>query len=338
MKKALITGINGQDGSYLAEFLLEKGYEVHGVLKRNSVAENQTARLEDCYEQLHLYYGDLTDLSSLINILQKVQPDEVYNLAAQSHVRISFDVPVYTAQADAVGVLNVIEACRLISPDAKIYQASSSEMFGNCIDSDGFQREMTPMRPVSPYGCAKVYGYNIVRNYRHSYDMFISNGILFNHESPRRGSNFVTSKIVQGAIAIASGEATELRLGNLEARRDWGHAKDYVEAMWMMLQAKEPEDYVCATGISHSVRDCCEYVFRKLKLDYKDYVVMDEKYLRPEELHDLKGDATKIREELGWAPKYTFEKLMDDMILNNENYYKAIEFEVDVHTPYDTCK
>ena len=338
MKKALITGINGQDGSYLAEFLLEKGYEVHGLLKRNSVAENQTARLDEVFGKLHLYYGDLTDLSSLINVLQKVNPDEVYNLAAQSHVRISFDVPVYTAQADAVGVLNVLEACRLICPDTKIYQASSSEMFGNCIDSDGFQRESTPMRPVSPYGCAKVYGYNIARNYRHSYDMFISNGILFNHESPRRGSNFVTSKIVQGAIAIASGEATELRLGNLEARRDWGHAKDYVEAMWMMLQQDESDDYVCSTGISHSVRDCCEYVFNKLKLNYKDYVVMDEKYLRPEELHDLKGDSSKIREELGWEPEYTFEKLMDDMILNNENYYKAIEFEVDVHTPYDTCK
>ena len=338
MKKALITGINGQDGSYLAEFLLEKGYEVHGILKRNSVAENQTSRLDDCYEQLNLYYGDLTDLSSLIHILQKTQPDEVYNLAAQSHVRISFDIPLYTAQADAIGVLNVIEACRLICPEARIYQASSSEMFGNCVDDDGFQRETTPMRPVSPYGCAKVYAYNIVRNYRHSYDMHISNGILFNHESPRRGSNFVTSKIVQGAIAIASGEATELRLGNLDARRDWGHAKDYVEAMWLLLQQDESDDYVCATGVSHSVRDCCEYVFNKLKLDYKDYVVLDKKYLRPEELHDLKGDSSKIREKLGWVPKYTFEKLMDDMLINDENYYKAIKFDEYVHTPYDTCK
>ena len=338
MKKALITGINGQDGSYLAEFLLEKGYEVHGILKRNSVAENQTSRLDDCYEQLNLYYGDLTDLSSLIHILQKVQPDEVYNLAAQSHVRISFDIPLYTAQADAIGVLNVIEACRLICPEARIYQASSSEMFGNCVDDDGFQRETTPMRPVSPYGCAKVYAFNIVRNYRHSYDMHISNGILFNHESPRRGSNFVTSKIVKGAIAIASGEATELRLGNLDARRDWGHAKDYVEAMWLLLQQDESDDYVCATGVSHSVRDCCEYVFNKLKLDYKDYVVLDKKYLRPEELHDLKGDSSKIREKLGWVPKYTFEKLMDDMLINDENYYKAIKFDEYVHTPYDTCK
>jgi|TARA_R110001583_G_scaffold59311_2_gene176503 GDPmannose 4,6-dehydratase len=335
MKKALITGINGQDGSYLAEFLLEKGYEVHGLLKRNSVAENQTARLNTCYDKLNLYYGDLTDLSSLINILQKVQPDEVYNLAAQSHVRISFDVPVYTAEADAVGVLKVFEACRLICPTARIYQASSSEMFGNCIDDDGFQRETTPMRPVSPYGCAKVFGYNIARNYRHSYGMHISNGILFNHESPRRGSNFVTSKIVKGAIAIKAGEQTELRMGNLEARRDWGHAKDYVKAMWMMLQQDIPDDYCCSTGISHSVRDCCEYVFKSLQMDYKNYVVIDERYLRPEELHDLKGDSTKLREKLNWIPEYTFETLMDDMLTNDEDYHKAIK---DVYTPYDTTR
>ena len=331
MKKALITGINGQDGSYLAEFLLEKGYEVHGILKRNSVAENQTARLDSCYEQLNLYYGDLTDLSSLIHIFQKVQPDEVYNLAAQSHVRISFDVPVYTVQADAVGVMNVLEACRIICPDARIYQASSSEMFGNCIDDEGYQRETTPMRPVSPYGCAKVFAFNISRNYRESYGMHISNGILFNHESPRRGSNFVTSKIVKGAIAIKIGEATELALGNLNASRDWGHAKDYVKAMWMMLQQEKPDDYVCATGVSHTVRDCCEYVFSKLGMNYQDYVTLNEKFLRPEELHDLKGDSSKIRDGLGWKPEYNFEKLMDDMIVSNENYRK-IEF---VHTPYD---
>ena len=319
MKKALITGINGQDGSYLAEFLLDKGYEVHGVLKRNSVAENQTARLDTVFDQLHLYYGDLIDLSSLISILQKVQPDEVYNLAAQSHVRISFDVPIYTAQTDAIGVLNIFEACKLVAQNARVYQASSSEMFGNCVDDDGFQRETTRMRPVSPYGCSKVFGFNLARNYRHSYKMFISNGILFNHESPRRGSNFVTSKIVKGAIAIAIGEAKELRLGNLDARRDWGHAIDYVEAMWMLLQADEPDDYVCATGVSHSVRDCCEFVFNHLGMNYKDYVVMDERYLRPEELHDLKGDSSKIRSELGWDPKHTFETLMVDMIESEHN-------------------
>ncbi len=315
MKKALITGINGQDGSYLAEFLLEKGYEVHGILKRNSVAENQTARLDDVFKKLHLYYGDLTDLSSLITILQKVQPDEVYNLAAQSHVRISFDVPIYTSAATGMGVLNILEACRLICPNSKIYQASSSEMFGNCVDEDGFQRESTPMRPVSPYGCAKVFGYNISRNYRNSYDMFISNGILFNHESPRRGSNFVTSKIVKGAIDCSKGKS-ELRLGNLEARRDWGHAKDYVRAMWMMLQQPNSGDYVCATGVSHSVRDCCEYVFNKLGMDYKDYVVIDPKYFRPEELEDLKGDCSKLKLEIGWEPEYNFEQLMDEMIDN----------------------
>jgi len=208
-------------------------------------------------------------------------------------------------------------------------------MFGNCIDDDGYQRETTPMRPVSPYGCAKVYAFNLGRNYRHSYNMFISNGILFNHESPRRGSNFVTSKIVKGAIAIANGKAKKLRMGNLDARRDWGHAKDYVRAMWMMLQQETADDYVCATGVSHSVRDCCEYVFSKLGMDYKDYVVLDEKYLRPEELHDLKGDSTKLREDIGWSPEHSFETLMDDMLINDENYNKAIE---EVHVPYDAVR
>ena len=334
MKKALITGISGQDGSYLAEFLLSKGYEVHGILRRNSVAENQTARLEGCYNQLNLHYGDMTDLSSLIHILQKVQPDEVYNLAAQSHVRISFDVPVFTAHTDAIGVLNILEACRIVCPDVRLYQASSSEMFGNCIDEDGFQRETTSMRPVSPYGCAKVYAFGITRNYRESYGMHLSNGILFNHESPRRGSNFVTSKIVKGAIMIKTGKSTNLALGNLEARRDWGHAKDYVKAMWMMLQQDEPDDYVCATGVSHSVRDCCEYVFGKLDMDYRDYVVLDKKFLRPEELNDLRGDSSKLRTQLGWEPEYGFEGLMDDMI-SDARRKSDLEFEM---TPYDSCK
>ena len=335
MKKALITGINGQDGSYLAEFLLSMGYEVHGILRRNSVSENQTSRLVSCYEQLNLHYGDLTDLSSLIDILRQVQPDEVYNLAAQSHVRVSFDVPIQTAMVTGLGVLNVIEACKLVCPQAKIYQASSSEMFGNCIDDDGFQRETTAMLPVSPYGCAKVFAYNICKNYRNAYDMFISNGILFNHESPRRGSNFVTEKIVKGAINIAIGKQEKLYLGNLDARRDWGHAKDYVQAMWLMLQEDTPDDYVCATGISHSVEDVCKHAFGKLHMDYKDYVVIDEKFVRPEELHDLKGDSTKIREGLGWQPKYTFETMLDEMMLHNENHHKTV---VDVLTPYDTTR
>ena len=332
MKKALITGINGQDGSYLAELLLEKGYEVHGMLKRNSVAENQTSRLNNIFDKLHLYYGDLNDISSLISILQKVNPDEVYSLASQSHVRISFDIPIYTASTTGLGILNLLEACRLICPKTKIYQASSSEMFGNEVDEDGFQRETTRMNPVSPYGCAKVFAYNIARNYRNSYDMFVSNGILFNHESPRRGSNFVTSKIVKGAVAIKTGKQNELRLGNLDATRDWGHARDYVEAMWMILQQDTPNDFVCATGISHSVRDFCEYTFKKLGMNYNDYVTIDPKYFRPEELKDLKGDSTKIRTELGWNPKYTFESMVDEMI------HKEYVDYIHPHVPYDNVK
>ena len=322
MKKALITGINGQDGSYLAEFLLDKGYEVFGTLKRNSVAENQTARLDKVYDKIKLFYADLTDLSSLISVIQKTQPDEIYNLAAQSHVRISIDQPIYTAQVTGVGTLNMLEAVRLIKPDAKVYQASSSEMFGNSIDSDGFQRETTAMYPVSPYGCAKVYSYNICRNYRNSYNMFISNGILFNHESPRRGTNFVTNKVVKEAVKIKLGLSKKLALGNLDATRDWGHAKDYVEAMWMILQLENPDDYVCATGISHSVKELCEYVFGKLELSYQDYVVMDEKFLRPEELNDLKGDPTKLKKHTGWEPTYTFETMLDEMIEYWLDFYK----------------
>ena len=321
MKKAIITGINGQDGSYLAEFLLEKGYEVHGTLKRNSVAENQTSRLDHIFGKVHLHYADLTDLSSLIFVLQQVMPDEVYNLAAQSHVRISFDQPVYTANATGLGVLNMIEAVKLVNKNIRIYQASSSEMFGNSIDDDGFQRETTPLIPVSPYGCSKVFGYNIARNYRNSYGMYISNGILFNHESPRRGSNFVTNKVAKTAVEIKLGMRDKLALGNLNATRDWGHAKDYVEAMWMILQLDQPDDFVCATGISHSVQDLVEFVFNKLELDWKEYITVDEKYLRPEELEDLKGDSSKLREVTGWEPNYTFEEMMDEMVDYWLDYY-----------------
>ena len=314
-KVALITGINGQDGSYLAELLLDKGYEVHGILKRNSVAENQTARIK-VYDQIkdNLTYADMTDLASLNRVLSKVQPDEIYNLAAQSHVRISFDQPVYTANTVAIGTLNLLEATLSMCKNAKIYQASSSEMFGNSIDEDRFQRETTPMNPVSPYGCAKVFGYNITRNYRNSYGMYVSNGILFNHESPRRGTNFVTNKVVKEAVKIFYGQSTELRLGNLEATRDWGHAKDYVEAMWRILQLEDADDFVCATGTSHSVRQLCEYVFSKLELNYEDYVKLDMKFLRPEELTDLKGDPTKLMKATGWKPTYTFETMLDEMI------------------------
>jgi GDPmannose 4,6-dehydratase len=322
-KKALITGINGQDGSYLAEFLLNKGYEVWGILKRNSVAENQTARINDeIYPKLKLEYADLTDLASLIRVIQKVQPDELYNLAAQSHVRISFDQPLYTANTTAIGALNVLEAVRMVSPNTKIYQASSSEMFGNSIDEDGYQRETTSMNPVSPYGCAKVYAYNISRNYRHSYNMFISNGILFNHESPRRGTNFVTNKICKEAVKIKLGLSNELKLGNLDATRDWGHAKDYVQAMWEILQLDKPDDFVCSTGISHSVRELCDYVFSSLDLDYKEYVTQDEKFLRPEELHNLKGDSSKLIKATEWTHNYTFESMLDEMIEYWINKYK----------------
>lgn len=321
-KTALITGINGQDGSYLSEFLLNKNYIVHGTLKRNSVAENQTARLDEVYHKVLLHYVDMTDLSSLISVIQKVQPDEIYNLAAQSHVRISFDQPIYTTNVTGLGTLNLLEAVKLIKPDTKIYQASSSEMFGNSIDNDGFQRETTPMNPVSPYGCAKVFSYNISRNYRNSYNMFISNGILFNHESPRRGTNFVTNKVCKEAVKIKLGLSNELKLGNLEATRDWGHAKDYVKAMWEILQLDQPDDFVCATGISHSVRDLCEYVFSYLNLDYKDYVKVDEKFLRPEELHNLKGDPSKLIKTTGWKHDYTFETMLNEMIEYWLTYFK----------------
>ena len=315
MKKvALITGINGQDGSYLAELLLEKGYEVWGILKRNSVAENQTARIPDeTYRQLNLEYADMLDMASICRVLQMCKPDEIYNLAAQSHVRISFDMPIYTTHSIATGTLNLLEAIRLICPKVKMYQASSSEMFGNNVDPDGYQRETTQLTPVSPYGCAKVYAYNICRNYRNAYDMKIWNGILFNHESPRRGTNFVTNKVVKEAVKIKMGLSTELKLGNLNASRDWGHAKDYVYAMWLMLQSDTPDDYVCSTGESHTVRDLCSYVFRELGMDWTQYVKSDQKFFRSEELEFLKGDCSKIKKNLGWEHKYTFKEMLDEM-------------------------
>jgi GDPmannose 4,6-dehydratase len=243
-------------------------------------------------------------------------------LAAQSHVRISFDQPLYTTNVTGIGTLNVLEAVKLIKPSIKIYQASSSEMFGNSIDEDGYQRETTPMNPVSPYGCAKVFSYNICRNYRNSYGMFISNGILFNHESPRRGTNFVTNKVCKEAVKIKLGLSNELKLGNLDASRDWGHAKDYVKVMWQILQLDKPDDFVCATGISHTVKDLCEYVFKKLDLDWELYVKQDEKFLRPEELQNLKGDPSKLINAINWTQDYTFKTMLDEMIEYWVNFYK----------------
>jgi GDPmannose 4,6-dehydratase len=266
----------------------------------------------------------MTDMSCIINAIQKYKPDEIYHLAFQSHVRISFDAPIYTAETGCLGIANLLEAVRLIKPDTKIYNAASSEMFGNNIDADGFQRETTPMNPVSPYGCAKLYSYNLCRNYRHAYKMFISNGILFNHESPRRGLNFVTNKVCCGAVKIKLGIEKYLPIGNLNASRDWGHSKDYVKAMWYMLQLPAPDDYVCATGTNHTVRDLCEYAFHKLGLDYVDHILQDEKFLRPEELHNLKGDSTKLRRACGWVPSISFESMIDEMIEHHLNKFCKI--------------
>lgn len=313
MKTALITGINGQDGSYLAEFLLEKGYEVYGTIRRNSSPEYNTTRVDHIFNRINLVYADLTDMSSLVSVLQQAKPDEIYNLAAQSHVRVSFDAPIYTAEATGLGTLNLLEAIRLTCPKARVYQASSSEMFGNTIDDDGFQRETTQLNPVSPYGCAKVFSYNICNNYKNSYGMHISNGILFNHESPRRGINFVTNKVVHGAVDIKQGRKKTLTLGNLAASRDWGHAKDYVKAMWLMLQQDEPDNYVCSTGVSHTIQQLVDYTFGVLGVD-TNLVKTSEQFERPEELEHLKGDCTKLKTKLGWEPTYTFETMLDEMI------------------------
>lgn len=311
-KRALITGITGQDGSYLAELLLGKDYEVHGLLRRSSAFGTQ--RIDHLYRDPHdpdarlfLHYGDLTDGSGLRRVLTEVAPEEVYNLAAQSHVRISFDQPVYTVDTDALGTLRLLEAIRDTGTQTRFYQASSSEMFGKVAESP--QRETTPFHPRSPYACAKVFSYWQTINYREAYGMFGCNGILFNHESPRRGETFVTRKITRGATRIKQGLQDKLYLGNLDAKRDWGFAGDYVELMWLMLQADEPDDYIAATGETHSVREFVEEVFGLLDLDWKEYVEIDPRYFRPTEVDMLLGDASKAREKLGWTPKVTFKAL-----------------------------
>jgi GDPmannose 4,6-dehydratase len=313
MKKALITGISGQDGSYLAEYLISLGYEVHGIIRRNSVAENQQYRVDSIRDKLHIYYGDLLDQTSLEKILTDVQPDEIYNLAAQSHVRVSYDIPQYTVQTNSLGVINMLEAYKRLCPKAKFYQASSSEMFGLSVDENGYQCETTIMNPVSPYGCSKVFGYDIVRHYRRAYGLHACNGILFNHESPRRGSNFVTSKVVKTACMIKLGLTDKLELGNMDSFRDWGHSKDYVKAMHMIINHDVADDFVVSTMQTRSVREMCDVVFKHLGLDYKDYVVQNPIYLRSEELPYLKGDSTKIRTILGWEPTYEFEEMMIEM-------------------------
>jgi len=309
-KKALITGITGQDGSYLAELLLEKGYDVHGLVRRSS--SFNTWRIDHVREQLVLHYGDLVDQNSLVRALEALEPDELYNLAAQSHVRVSFDMPEYTTDVTAIGVLRVLDAVRDLGFKTRIYQAGSSEMYGLVQETP--QTERTPFHPRSPYAVSKVYGHWMAVNYRESYGMYVANGILFNHESPRRGENFVTRKITLGAAAIKQGRARELRLGNLEAKRDWGYAKDYVEAMWRILQQEQPGDYVIATGETHSVREFCEAAFSCVGLDWREHVKLDQKYFRPAEVDLLLGDASKARRELGWEPRVTFRDLVGLMV------------------------
>ncbi len=310
-KKALITGITGQDGSYLTELLLEKGYEVYGIVRRSSTFS--TERIDHLYRDPHeqpplrLIYGDLTDGGSLSSILNDIQPDEVYNLAAQSHVRVSFDQPIYTVNVDALGTLRLLEALRMMKKPPRFYQASSSEMYGKVTEIP--QTEKTPFYPRSPYACAKVYAFWQTVNYREAYGLFTCNGILFNHESPRRGETFVTRKITRAAGRIKMGIQDKLYLGNLDARRDWGFAGDYVEAMWRMLQKDEPDDYVVATGESHSVREFLEEVFGYLDLDWREYVEIDPRYFRPTEVDVLQGDASKARTKLSWEPKVTFKQL-----------------------------
>ena len=320
MKKALITGITGQDGSYLAEFLLKKGYEVHGVLRRSSTFN--TERLDSIYQDPHvpdyrlrLVYGDLDDGSSLANLVKQLQPDEIYNLGAQSHVRVSFDVPEYTVNTVAMGTLRLLEAVRTLGASCRFYQASSSEMFGSAAPP---QNESTAFVPRSPYACAKVFAHQLCQNYRDAYKLFISCGILFNHESPRRGVPFVTRKITRAAARIKHGLDKKLFLGNLEAKRDWGFAGDYVEAMWLMLQQPEPDDYVIATGESHAVREVLEIAFGTLGLDWKPHVEIDPRYFRPTEVDHLHGDASKARLRLGWRPKVKFKELIEMMVIADE--------------------
>lgn len=348
MKKALITGITGQDGAYLAEFLLEKGYEVHGIKRRSSLFN--TDRIDHLYQDPHeknirfkLHYGDLTDSTNIIRIVQEVQPDEIYNLGAMSHVQVSFDSPEYTANVDGLGTLRILEAVRILglTKKTRIYQASTSELYG--LVQEIPQKETTPFYPRSPYACAKIYGYWITVNYREAYGMFACNGILFNHESPIRGETFVTRKITRAAARIKLDLQDKLYLGNLSAKRDWGHAKDYIEAMWKMLQQDKPEDFVIATGVTNTVRDFCKLAFKELDIEIefkgegvdevgvdkktgKVLICVDAKYFRPTEVDILVGDATKSQTKLGWKPKYDLHALVKDMVLSDYELFKRDEY------------
>ena len=348
-KKALIIGVAGQDGSYLSEHLLEKGYEVHGLVRRNSTPEHQESRIHHLGLQVQTHYGDLTDQHSLDSVIRRCQPDEIYNLGAQSHVRISFELPQFTAQVNGLGVLNLLTAVRLAAPDAKVYQASSSEMFGDSVDPDNFQRETTPMTPVSPYGCAKLFGYHIVRNYRKAYGMYAANGILFNHESPRRGETFVTKKITMGLAAISFGFQKHITLGNIHSKRDWGHAKDFVEAQWKILQQKKPDDFVISTDKQYSVKYffelCCNILEIKISWSGKKFneiakvlsfnnqktpsikknmiiLKISKKYFRPNEVSNLIGNSNKAKKKFNWKSRYTIQQIAKEMIEADYNSEK----------------
>lgn len=314
MKKAFITGISGMDGENLSNFLLSLDYEVHGIIRRHSISESQESRLHKLDSNIKTYYGDMSDTNILERLLKEIQPDEIYNLAAMSHVKVSWDIPGYTLDTNGNGVLRMLEAYRNNCPSAKFYQASSSECFGLSVDKDGFQNEQTIMNPTSVYGCSKVLGYNLVRHYRRAYDLHACNGILFNHTGPGRGSNFAEAKIVKTACMIKLGLIDKLELGNLDSYRDFGASKDYVKGMYKIINHRTADDFVLATGVTYSMRQVCEMVFSKLNLDYKDHVIQNPKYLRPEELPYLKGNASKAEKELGWKPEYTFSMILDEMI------------------------
>lgn len=318
-QKAFITGISGQDGSYLSEYLLSLGYEVHGIIRRHSISESQDIRISNL--PVKTYYGDLLDQSSIERLLTQIQPDEIYNLAAQSHVKVSFDIPQFTCMTNSIGVLNILEAYRKCCPKAKFYQASSSEMFGDSCDPDGYQRETTPMHPVSPYGVSKLFGYHMVNNYRKSYGLHACNGILFNHSGPRRGEAFVEQKIVKAAVRIGKGLQDTMELGNLNASRDFGHSKDYVRAMHLILQQEIPDNCVVSTGETQSIYEVLVYVFKRLGLGIGKHCKHDENLCRPNELPYLKGDSSRIR-ALGWKPEYSFEALLDEMIAHWQKIYE----------------